>query len=215
MKDLTKWMFVFAITTMLNVTSAQNVETFGEEVDWHWEYVVGYLTSSSIGSVTDKSTGNPNAIDLEANGGLLLGARYCGDSDKTGIEYSLLVAFSELDTSSNGDQVLDASGDDLTFLIGDVNWLWYFGDKDEFGKGLIRPFATVGGGLGYIDSDYEYADAELLYNFNAGLGCKFYINQSKTRMVRVDWRWHVSEDFSSTYDDMYQQEISAGIHYAF
>ena len=216
MNKLTKCFFVFAVSTMVSVAEAQQVEEFGNEIEWHLEYFTGYLTGSSIGSADDESTGSPDAIKLEADGGAVVGVRYCGDGDRTGIEYSLMIAFSGLDKAYNGDFVTDpGDGDDLTLFIGNVNWLWYFGDNGEFGNGSIRLFATVGAGLGYLMTDYDYVDSELLYNFNAGFGCKYYINQSKTKLFRIDWRWHVMEDFSSTYEDMYQQEITAGIHYAF
>ena len=146
-----------------------------------------------------------------ADSGIMAGLRLGADDEYTGWELTLAGMWSDVEIKADPFATDLPAETDSSLILATIN-LMLFPAGNSMADGRVRPFLTVGTGVGYLTADdFDELDNEWLYDVNSGFGIKFLMGETGDTILRLDWRWHLMRDFSSEFERIYRQEMSVGI----
>lgn len=176
------------------------------ETDWQAYFTTGYFDGGTI--LNTQVQGEP--VKVEMDEGWLLGVRIGADQEYVGLEATLAGVISDMDLQA--DFVADLpSAHDASVFLASINFLWY-PVGNAVADGRVRPFATIGTGLGVFDTDFEKVENEVAWDVNVGGGIKFLLGDEGNPVIRLDYRWHLFTTSSSGLEaDLYRQELTLGL----
>jgi len=203
---------------MTSEAFGQPAGSVGRPQDWQIHLFGGALSGETL----IETAFGPGTVTTRADSGIMTGLRLGVDGEYNGWELTLAAVFSDVDIMAPF-PVTDLPIEiDSSLYLATIN-LMHFPAGNSMADGRVRPFITVGTGLGYLRSDFPAGasgslaedlnelDSEWLYDVNSGFGIKFLLGETGDSILRVDWRWHLMRDFSSEFERIYRQEISVGI----
>ena len=177
-----------------------------ERTDWQAYFTTGFFSASTL--LDTRVEGERVKVDMDE--GWLIGGRIGADWEYVGLEVTLAAVLADMDLKADPAADLP-SANDASVLLCDINFLWY-PVGNAIADGRIKPYATIGTGLGVFDTDYKMVDNELAWDVNVGGGIKFLLGDQGNPIVRLDYRWHFFDSSGSGLDnDLYFQELSLGL----
>lgn len=192
---------------MASEAFGQPAGSVGRPQDWQIHLFGGALSGETL--IETEIGVEP--VTGRADSGIMTGLRLGVDGEYNGWELTLAAVFSDVDIMADLSATGLPSEIDSSLYLATIN-LMHFPAGNGMADGRVRPFITVGTGLGYlVAKDFDELDSEWLYDVNSGFGIKFLLGETGDSILRVDWRWHLMRDFSSEFERIYRQEISVGI----
>ena len=180
------------------------------ETDWQAFFTTGFFDGGTL--LNTQVEGEKVEVDIDE--GWLIGVRLGADWEYLGVEASIAGVLSDMDLKA--DPAADLTkANDASVLLGGINLLW-FPVGNALGDGRIRPFATVGAGIGVFDTDFYKVENEAAWDVNVGGGIKFLLGDEGIPVIRLDYRWHFFASSSSGLNsDLYHQELTLGLGFRF
>lgn len=180
-----------------------------DDFDWRW----GFFGGAMNGDTVMETSVSGEFVSVSSDSGWLAGLRLEADKETWGFDISISTVQADLDLRHDPlSTVPSASKADI--YMGGVSLLWY-PTGDTLGGGRVKPFLSGGTGLGVYDSDFSQIDGELIYDLNMGLGMKWFLGDEGKTAFRVDYRYHLMEDFDNNFHNQYRQSITAGLSFDF
>lgn len=201
---------LFGITVSVSPSFGQLAETPEEETDWQAFFTTGFFDADTI--LETQIDGETVKVDMGS--GWLFGIRVGADREYVGLEGTIAGVLADVDLKADFAADLPSAQDGSVFLA-DVNLLW-FPVGNAIADGRVRPFATIGTGLGVFDTDFDQVENELAWDVNVGGGIKFLLGDEGNPVIRLDYRWHIFTSSSSGLNsDIYSQELTLGLGFRF
>lgn len=176
------------------------------KTDWQAYFTSGFFSSNTL--LDTRVEGE--RVKVEMDEGWLIGARLGADQEYVGLEVMVAAVLADVDLKADPAADLP-SAHDASVLLCDVNFLWY-PVGNALADGRVRPYATIGTGLGIFDTDYKKVDNEPAWDVNVGGGIKFLLGDQGNPVIRVDYRWHYFDSSVSGLEpDLYFQEITLSL----
>jgi len=180
------------------------------QTDWQAYFTTGYFDAGTVLNTQVRG----ESVKVEMDEGWLFGVRAGADQEFFGLEALIAGVISDMDLIADPAANL-TSGHDASVFLADVNLLW-FPVGNSLADGRVRPFATIGTGLGIFDTDFYKVENEAAWDFNVGGGIKFLLGDQGNPILRFDYRWHIFTTSSSGLNaDIYRQELTMGLGFRF
>jgi opacity protein-like surface antigen len=206
MVGITLMLMTVGLTPALGQLADGTEDQSDERTDWQAYFTTGFFSASTL--LNTQVEGEKVKVSMDE--GWMIGARVGADREYVGLEVTLAAVLADIDLKADPAADLPSAHDASVFLC-DINFLW-FPVGNALADGRIRPFATIGTGLGVFDTDYNKVENEPAWDVNIGGGIKFLLGDQGNPVVRLDYRWHFFDSSRPGLDsDLYFHELSLGI----